>query len=281
MRWKGREQSDNIEDRRGMAPAGKVIGGGGLFTLVIALIVMFLGGDPAQVVSQLPQPGQATTLDQAKLDPEAKEFVSVVLKDTEDVWTKLFAEKGLAYQKPKLVLFSGQVESACGFASSAVGPFYCPGDNQVYLDTSFYDDLANRFGAPGEFAKAYVIAHEVGHHIQNLLGTSDQVDALRKRLSQTEFNKVSVRMELQADFLAGVWAHHTQRVKNVLNEQDIRDGLRAAERIGDDNLQMQAQGHVVPESFTHGTGEQRMRWFMKGFRTGDMTQGDTFNASQL
>jgi len=281
MRWKGREQSDNIEDRRGMAPAGKVIGGGGLFTLVIALVVMFLGGDPAQVVSQLPQPGQATNLDQSKLDPEAKEFVSVVLKDTEDVWTKLFAEKGLQYQKPKLVLFSGQVESACGFASSAVGPFYCPGDNQVYLDTAFYDDLANRFGAPGEFAKAYVIAHEVGHHVQNLLGTSDQVDALRKRLSQSDFNKVSVRMELQADFFAGVWAHHTQKVKNVLNEQDIRDGLRAAERIGDDNLQMQAQGHVVPESFTHGSGEQRMRWFMRGFRTGDMTQGDTFNATEL
>ncbi len=207
--------------------------------------------------------------------------MATILADTEDVWTDLFQKMGRKYEYPTLVLFSGKVDSACGMASAAVGPFYCPGDRKLYIDLSFYDELKNRFGAPGDFAQAYVIAHEVGHHIQNLLGISDQVNRMRQRLSEKEFNKLSVRMELQADFYAGVWAHHAQRMKNMLDEADIEDGLRAASAIGDDTLQKESQGYVVPDAFTHGTSAQRVRWFKKGWDTGDISQGDTFSARQL
>lgn len=210
-----------------------------------------------------------------------KQFVSVVLKETEDVWNKIFAEMGQDYQEPTLVLFTGAVQSACGGASSASGPFYCPGDNQVYIDLSFYEDLSRRFNAPGDFAMAYVIAHEVGHHIQNLVGTAEKVGRLRRQLSEGEFNRYSVMMELQADFLAGVWAHHAQKMKNILEEGDIEEALNAANAIGDDRLQQQSQGHVVPDAFTHGTSEQRMHWFKKGYQTGDIQQGNTFAAPEL
>jgi len=205
----------------------------------------------------------------------------VVLADTEDVWTQLFQEMGSRYEQPKLVLFSGQVRSACGMASSASGPFYCPADRNVYIDLVFYQELKQRFGAPGDFAQAYVIAHEVGHHVQNLLGISDKVQAMRGRVSEAEYNQMSVRLELQADFFAGVWAHHADRMKGILEEGDVEEALGAANAIGDDTLQRQTQGHVVPDSFTHGSSEQRMRWFLKGLKTGDLSQGDTFSAKNL
>jgi len=214
-------------------------------------------------------------------EDELAEFVSVVLADTEDVWNKLFSEEGQSYREPKLVLFTGQVQSACGFASAAVGPFYCPGDETVYIDLQFYDELRRKFGAPGDFAQAYVIAHEIGHHVQKQLGITSKVDAMRGRVSQEEFNQLSVRLELQADFFAGVWAHHAQRMQQILEPGDINEALQAAGAIGDDRLQKQAQGYVVPESFTHGTSEQRERWFRRGFESGDMAQGDTFNAANL
>lgn len=279
MRWKGREQSDQVEDRRGRSAAPLV--GGGIGTIIVALIAVALGADPAQVLSQLgatTAPGGAQT---QNLDPEALEFVSVVLKDTEDVWTAEFKKRGLTYEKPKLVLFTGQVNSACGTASSAVGPFYCPGDKTIYLDTEFYSVLKDRLGAPGEFARAYVIAHEVGHHVQNLLGTMDQIDAQRKRLSEVEFNKLSVRLELQADYYAGAWAHHAERTKDILDPKDLEEAIRAAEAIGDDTLQKQSQGHVVPDAFTHGTSDQRVRWFNKGWESGRLEDGDTFRATRL
>ena len=210
------------------------------------------------------------------------QFVSVVLKDTEDVWDKLFAEQLQAtYRKPTLVLFSGTVTSACGMASSASGPFYCPGDQKLYIDLSFYQDLKNRFGAPGDFAMAYVVAHEVGHHVQNLLGVTDQVHRQRGRIPKAQYNQLSVRLELQADFLSGVWAHHADRMKDILEEGDIQEALNAANAIGDDRLQKQARGYVVPESFTHGTSAQRMRWFSRGYQTGDLSEGDTFAAEEL
>jgi hypothetical protein len=214
-------------------------------------------------------------------DDEAKEFVSVVLKDTEDVWGDLFARMGKAYEDPTLVLFDGQVQSACGFASAAVGPFYCPGDAHVYLDTSFFAELDQRFGVPGDFAQAYVIAHEVGHHVQNLLGISERVQRLRERVSEAEANRLSVRLELQADFFAGVWAHHAQRAKQILESGDVEEALSAASAIGDDRLQRQARGTITPDSFTHGTSEQRVRWFRRGFETGDPAQGDTFGVERL
>ncbi len=204
------------------------------------------------------------------------EFVKVVLKDTEDVWNKLFQERGETYQEPILVLFTGVDQSGCGTASAAMGPFYCPEDSKVYIDLSFYDDLQSRFGAPGDFAMAYVVAHEVGHHVQDLWGISDKVHAARQRLSEEEYNKLSVKLELQADFLAGVWAHHDQELNNILEPGDIEEALTAANAIGDDRLQKQSQGYVVPDAFTHGTSEQRMYWFKKGFETGDIEQGDTF-----
>jgi predicted metalloprotease len=260
--------------------------GGGLGTIVLVLAVALLGGDPRQILDQLSQsvPTQGepgTTTPPTAEEQEAKEFVAVVLKDTEDVWGELFASMGKTYQAPRLILFTGQVESACGSASSAVGPFYCPGDAQVYLDTEFFDDLHRRFGAPGDFAEAYVIAHEVGHHVQNLLGVSGRVQSLRRQMGEAEANRLSVRLELQADFFAGVWAHHAQAAKQILEAGDIEEALSAATAIGDDRLQRQARGTVTPDAFTHGTSEQRMRWFRRGFETGDLSQGDTFNADPL
>lgn len=269
MRWEGRRQSGNIEDRRGMPARGMVMGGGGL-GLVILLIALFTGQDPTPLLNQLPS-GQSGP---AQIDPREeplKGFVSVVLADTEDVWGSLLPrELNVPYAHPTLVLFSGQVNSACGFASAAVGPFYCPGDQKVYIDLSFYAQLQQRFKAPGDFAMAYVVAHEVAHHVQNLLGYSDQVHQARQRVSEGEYNQLSVRLELQADYLAGVWAHHAQRTKNILDPGDIEEALQAANAIGDDTLQKQAQGYVVPDSFTHGTSQQRVKWFRQGFETGDV-----------
>lgn len=292
MRWRGREQSENIEDRRRFSGRGVAMGGGlGTMLLVIVLALVFKV-DPQQLLQQMPPPGQGAPGagggealpgggegDGAPVNDEAEEFVSVVLRDTEKVWDELFQAQGRAYQKPKLVLFNRQVESACGFASAAVGPFYCPSDGKVYLDTSFFTELEERFAAPGEFARAYVIAHEVGHHVQDLLGISDKVHAARQRLSEAEYNKLSVRMELQADFLAGVWANHADKNWKILEPGDIDNALKAATAIGDDRLQQEGQGYVVPDSFTHGTSEQRVRWFRRGLETGDMNQGDTFEVS--
>ncbi len=275
MRWQGRRESGNVEDRRGMG-GGKIVGGG-IGMLVIGLIVYLLGGDPTQVInSGSPQPSEPISEEQRATEEQASKFVGVVLADTEDVWNKLFQENGKQYKVPRLVLFSGSVQSDCGGATSAAGPFYCPADERVYIDLTFYNELQNRFNAPGDFAMVYVVAHEVGHHIQNILGISGKVQAARQRMSEEEANALSVRLELQADFLAGVWAHHAQRMKNILEQGDIEEALNAANAIGDDNLQKQAQGHVVPESFTHGTSQQRMYWFKKGYETGDMNQGDTF-----
>jgi predicted metalloprotease len=282
MRWKGRRQSENVEDRRGVG-AGGVMVGGGIGTIVLALIVMMLGGNPLDVFRGLDgaeggDPNVSRTL--SAEDDARKEFVSVILADTEEVWTALFRQRGLTYQKPRLVLFTGQVNSACGYASSQVGPFYCGEDATIYIDTSFFDDLTGRFRAPGEFAQAYVIAHEVGHHVQQQLGILQKVQEARRRMPGREANLMSVRLELQADFFAGVWAHHAQRMASI-DRQDIESGIRAAEAIGDDTLQREAQGRVVPDSFTHGSSEQRVRWFLRGFQTGDMNQGDTFRAPRL
>lgn len=279
MRWQGRRESGNVEDRRGSR--GGLIAGGGIGTIVIALLIYFLGGDPSQVMDT--QPGaaqrQMSPAEQAKED-EAASFVKVVLAETEDVWNKVFAQNNQQYQEPRLVLFSGVVQSACGNASAASGPFYCPADKQVYIDLSFYDELKNNLNAPGDFAMAYVIAHEVGHHVQNLLGISQKVQQMRGRLSEAEYNKLSVKLELQADFLAGVWAHHTQKLQGVIEPGDIEEALTAANAIGDDRLQKQSQGYVVPDAFTHGTSAQRVAWFKKGFQTGDINQGDTFNSNE-
>lgn len=280
MRWKGRRQSDNIEDRRGMR--GPAIVGGGLGTIVLIIIVMALGGDPSALLKGATQGGQGASVQQP-IDPaEAplREFVGVVLADTEDVWTELFQKERKTYQPPNLVLFSQQVESACGVAGSSVGPFYCGEDQKVYLDLSFFQEMGDRLGAKGDFAQAYVIAHEVGHHIQKQLGILDQVHAERSRLSASQYNQLSVRLELQADFFAGVWAHHAQDMAD-LDRQDITEAVEAAEAIGDDRLQMQSQGFVVPDAFTHGTSEQRIRWFVKGFESGQIRDGDTFNARRL
>lgn len=287
MRWQSGRRSDNVEDRRGMR--GPVMIGGGLGTLVLVILVMLLGGDPAALLQQQQQQqGQNAPFGNGQAGPvnpeeeQLKEFVTAVLADTEDVWTELFEQNGIGqYQKPKLVLFSGQVESACGYASAAMGPFYCPADRKVYLDMSFFNELQRRLGAPGDFAQAYVIAHEIGHHVQNQLGVSEKVQAMRARLTETEYNELSVRLELQADFYAGVWAHHAQQARQILESGDIEEGIRAASAIGDDKLQKESQGYVVPDAFTHGTSEQRVRWFTKGLKTGDLRQGDTFNAQDL
>ncbi len=274
MKWRGREGSGNVEDRRGMSRrVGAGLGFGGI---IVALLVFLLGGDPQQVLQQVNQ-GTDVSQEQAPLPPEndeAAQFVSVVLKETETVWEQVFQEQlNASYHQPKLVLFTGEVESTCGYASTAVGPFYCPSDQKAYIDLSFYDELRNRFNAPGDFAMAYVVAHEIGHHVQNLLGISDKVHQLRGSLSEEEYNAYSVKLELQADFLAGLWAHHANK---VLEDGDIEEALNAANAIGDDRLQKQAQGYVVPESFTHGTSKQRMYWFKRGFSSGQMKDGDTF-----
>lgn len=282
MRWREGRRSENVEDRRGMR-RGPIAVGGGLGTLALVLLVMFLGGDPQALLQQMGNPPAAQQAPVA-VDPaqdEAKDFVTVILADTEDVWTDIFQQMGRQYRAPKLVLFSGQVRSACGLSDAAVGPFYCPADEKVYIDLSFYDELKNRFRAPGDFAQAYVLAHEVGHHVQKLLGTSDKVSTLRGQVSKADYNDLSVRLELQADFYAGVWAHHAQKARQLLEEGDIEEGLRAATAIGDDRLQMEARGYVVPDSFTHGTSAQRVRWFRKGLKTGDISQGNTFDTDEL
>ena len=279
MRWQGGRRSGNVEDRRGMRGGGMMVGGG-VGTLVLMLLVFALGGNPMAVLQQAPPQGGGPAVNDPAQE-ELKEFVSVVLADTETVWHEQFRKQGATYREPKLVLFTDQVRSACGFADAAVGPFYCPADDKIYLDMAFFDELARRFNAPGDFAQAYVIAHEVGHHVQNLMGTSDKVHAARRRVSETEYNELSVRLELQADFYAGVWAHHANRSRQLLEIGDLEEGLRAANAIGDDRLQKQTQGYVVPDSFTHGTSEQRARWFRKGYETGDIRQGDTFNATAL
>ena len=286
MRWEGRRESENVEDRR--RSAGPVMVGGGIGVVVLAIIVTLLGGDPRALLQQANGPAAQGRPGQgeqgAPLDPEEEKrgkFARVVLADTEDVWTKLFADLGKKYQPPTMVLFSGQVQSACGFASAASGPFYCPGDSKLYLDTTFFQQLDEQLGAPGDFAQAYVIAHEVGHHLQNLMGTTDEMDKLRRRVSEVEYNEYSVRLELQADFYAGVSLHHAQRMKDILEPGDVEEALVAAAQIGDDTLQKRSSGRVVPESFTHGTSEQRLRWFRLGLQTGDLSKGDTFSAKNL
>tara|TARA_R110002049_G_scaffold72490_2_gene187083 strand:+ start:86241 stop:87092 length:852 start_codon:yes stop_codon:yes gene_type:complete len=283
MRWRGRKQSENVEDRRGVG--GPAMVGGGLGLMVIALIVALLGGNPQRFLQQAKQQqGGAPQGQAAELTPqqiEEGEFAKTVLADTEEVWTKIFAQNGKTYKKPTMVLFTDRVKSACGMASSAAGPFYCPADQKVYLDTSFFQQLSEQMGAPGDFAHAYVIAHEVGHHVQNLLGYTNHVENIRRTRSTEEANEASVRLELQADFLAGCTFHHAQRTNNILEPGDVEEGLRAAAAIGDDVLQQRSQGYVRPESFTHGTSQQRLRWFMKGLQTGDMSQGDTFGTDDL
>ena len=280
MRWGGRS-SGNIEDRRGMG-VGKGLAGGGIGTVVIALIAMYFGVDPSVILNQ------ADTLtpsqQQTQFSPEEerlKEFMSVVLADTEDVWGALFNKVGKTYEQPKLVLFSGAVQSACGYAEAAMGPFYCPGDRKLYLDMSFFNELAKRLNAPGDFAQAYVIAHEVGHHVQNLLGVADQVSAARQRAGGAQANQLQVRMELQADCFSGVWAYHADKARQILEPGDTEEALAAASGVGDDRLQKQSRGYVVPESFTHGSSEQRMRWFSTGMKSGDPEQCDTFKTSRL
>lgn len=283
MRWRGRRESENIEDRRGMS-GGRVAIGGGLGGIVILILALLFGADPRQLLEQLPQdggnPGATSSRPVNPEEEEMKQFTSVVLAETEDIWGEIFRNMNAQYRKPTLVLFSDQVSSACGNANAAVGPFYCPGDQKLYLDFSFFRELRTRFGAPGDFAQAYVIAHEVGHHIQQLLGTSDRVSALQQQTSREQANQLSVRLELQADFLAGVWAHYAAR-RGLLEQGDLEEALAAASAVGDDRLQRESQGYVVPDSFTHGTSEQRIRWFRKGFETGDVRQSDTFRTPNL
>ena len=283
MLWKGQRQSDNVEDRRGMSGGGMAIGGG-LGGIVVLVIALLLGADPRQLLEQSrgvdPSTGTTTSRPTNPQEDELKQFSATVLASTEDVWADLFRQQGRTYSKPTLVLFTDAVRSACGEAGAAVGPFYCPGDQKLYLDLSFFNDLQTRFRAPGDFAQAYVIAHEVGHHVQNLDGTMDKVDSERGRISEAEANELSVRLELQADFLAGVWAHYAQQ-KGILEPGDIEEALGAASAVGDDRLQREGQGYVIPDSFTHGTSEQRARWFRKGLETGDLRQGDTFNVRSL
>lgn len=284
MRWQGGRQSSNVEDRRGMGGGG-MAAGGGIATVVIGLIYFFLTGDPSGL-QNAGQPSPAPSGQQAGAPGTAeqdsmKEFVSVVLGSTEDVWQQVFRQSGEAYQPPRLVMFSGAVQSACGTATAAVGPFYCPGDRQVYIDLDFYEQLRRDLGSPGDFAQAYVIAHEVGHHIQTLTGVSQQVNSASQRVGEEERNRLSVMQELQADCYAGVWAFHSQQQRKWLETGDIEEALNAASNIGDDALQKRSQGYVVPESFTHGSSAQRVRWFREGFESGRVDRCDTFNAASL
>jgi len=285
MRWESGRRSDNTEDRRGMRVNGRGLAGGGIGAIILALVAMYFGVDPSVILNQAGSlaPTQETH-QPASSNPEEdklKDFMSVVLADTEDVWGTLFKESGKSYQPPTLVLYSGAVQSACGFAEAAMGPFYCPGDHKLYLDMRFFNDLAKRHDAPGDFAQAYVVAHEVGHHVQTLLGISDKVDAARRRASEAAGNALQVRMELQADCFAGVWAYHANQARHVLEPGDIEEALAAAAGVGDDRLQQQARGYVVPESFTHGSSAQRMRWFSRGMQDGNPGQCDTFKATRL
>lgn len=282
VEYKGRKGSSNVEDRRGKGKGGIALAGGGIGGLILILIITFLGGSPSEVLNDLQgaDSGPSVPYEETAEEKELAEFVSVVLADTEVVWTKLFREQGLEYEEPILVLYTDSVQSACGAAGASVGPFYCPGDHKLYIDLSFFQELQDKFQAPGDFAMAYVVAHEVGHHVQTLLGINEQVNALRPKLSTEEFNKYSVRLELQADYFAGVWARH-QKDMNFLEEGDLDEAITAASAVGDDRIQEQAQGYIVPDSFTHGTSEQRKRWFTKGFENGTIEGGDTFKASGL
>lgn len=297
MKWEGGRESSNVEDVRGgtgggSGRMGRGVAGGGI-GMIIVVIAMFLGVDPSMVMGLLgggglppsqPQVSQQGLPQRAPAPPaqdtQAK-FVSVVLADTEDTWNALFKQNGKQYREPKLVLFRNSVNSACGHAQAAMGPFYCPGDHKVYIDLSFFDDLQRRFKAPGDFAQAYVIAHEIGHHVQNLLGISEKVQAARQRLSPAEYNKLSVKLELQADCLAGIWAHHANRSRQILERGDVEEAMNAATAIGDDRLQMQSRGYVTPESFSHGTSAQRVRWFRRGLDSGKIAECNTFQARDL
>lgn len=283
MKWKGRRQSDNVEDRRGMSSGGKTIVGGGILGIIILLLNVF-GGENAQMITpvleqlnqgQSQQPTEQRDLTAKELEEQA--FVKTLLADNEDVWTKIFEENNLTYKKPNVVLFSGGVQTACGSATSDSGPFYCPADQKIYMDLTFFEELKTRFGAQGgDFATAYVIAHEIGHHVQTLLGTSAKMRQMQQGKSKAEANKLSVALELQADFYAGVWTHYNQQMNNMLEKGDIDEALSAAHAVGDDAIQTKIQGHIVPESFTHGTSEQRKYWFLKGYQSGDIKQGNTF-----
>jgi predicted metalloprotease len=281
MRWTMGRRSDNVEDRRGGSVP--LVAGGGIGTIVLVLVALYFGVDPSVVLQSAPPPAtqQQAPAASSRGSDEIRDFVSVVLADTEDTWRGLFRRMNREYVDPKLVLFSGQVQSACGMAGAAVGPFYCPGDHKLYLDTSFFRDLRDRFGAPGDFAQAYVIAHEVGHHVQTLLGISERVQKARRTSDRAKANALSVRMELQADCLAGVWAHHADKTRHILEQGDLEEALGAATAIGDDRLQRQGQGRVVPESFTHGSSAQRVRWFQRGFEAGEVRQCDTFAADRV
>ena len=282
MKWLGRRGSGNIDDRRGMSGGGMAIGGG---TIILVILGLLFGGDPQSILNQVSQNQPVQEGKVGSPQDDAGKFADVVLADTDELWTEVFQENGKQYERPTMVLFDDLVASACGSASSATGPFYCPSDRQIYLDLSFQSELKNRFGAGGDFPMAYVIAHEVGHHVQNLLGVSENVQRLRSSLSEAEYNQLSVKLELQADFYAGIYANYIQKLQqngeSVLEAGDIEEALTAASAIGDDRLQKQSQGRVVPDSFTHGTSEQRMKWFKKGYESGDMKQGDTFNARDL
>jgi uncharacterized protein len=294
MKWEGGRESTNVEDRRGSGGGGGGMGRGmakgGIGMVLIAVVAMFLGVDPSMIFGLLggggpmsggPQVSQQAPAQRPPADDVDAKFISVVLADTEDTWTGLFKQGNSQYRVPKLVLFRGAVQSACGRAQSAMGPFYCPGDQKVYIDLAFFDELAQRFRAPGDFAKAYVIAHEIGHHVQNLLGIAAKVEAQRPRLSEVENNALSVRMELQADCLAGIWAHHANRTRQILERGDVEAAMAAATAIGDDRLQKQARGYVSPESFTHGSSAQRVRWFRRGLDSGQINQCNTFQAREL
>ncbi|HET9982833.1 MAG TPA: neutral zinc metallopeptidase [Longimicrobiales bacterium] len=278
MRWSGGRRSSNVEDRRGM---GTTLVGGGIGVVVLALVAMLFGVDPGVILSGGGEPTPATSPAGGAPTDEMADFVSVVLGDTEDTWSALFAQMGRTYEDPTLVLFSGATATACGTGQSAAGPFYCPLDHKVYIDLSFYRELRDRFQAPGDFAEAYVIAHEVGHHVQTLLGVTDRVEAAQRRASREEANALSVRTELQADCYAGVWANRAQQARNILEPGDVEEALNAAAAIGDDRLQHEAQGYVVPESFTHGSSEQRVRWFRRGFESGEPARCDTFGAGSV
>lgn len=283
MRWQNRRRSTNVEDRRGMRSRGAQVGGG-LGAVILVVLYLVFGGKTDDIPQGIQSLQTNETSSVRPLSPAEKkmgDFVSVVLADTEDVWHMLLRQEGLKYREPKLVLFSDATQSACGFAQSASGPFYCPADEIVYIDLDFLQAMQRHLGAPGDFAIAYVIAHEVGHHVQKLLGIMDKTNRMRQRLSKREYNRLMVRLELQADFLAGIWAHHAQRMKNILEEGDIEEGINAASAVGDDRIQKRSRGYVVPDSFTHGTSKQRSSWFVKGFKTGDLRQGDTFTAEDL
>ena len=283
MKWKGRRQSSNVEDRRGMSSGGKTIMGGGILGIIILLVNVF-GGENAQMITpvleQLNQGQNQPATEQRDLtaaELEEQAFVKTILADNEDVWSRIFKENNLQYKKPNIVLFSGAVQTDCGNASSDSGPFYCPADQKVYMDLTFFEELKTKFGAQGgDFATAYVIAHEIGHHVQTLLGTSAKMRQMQQGKSKAEANKLSVALELQADFYAGVWTHYNQQMNNILEDGDLDEALSAAHAVGDDAIQAKMQGRIVPESFTHGTSEQRKYWFMKGYKSGDIKQGNTF-----